>query len=596
MPTKKADTAERAIQMNKKGYQKADILSIEAVFRFKNQDDRSFAFQCKLHKNGETVRVTMKDDDGVLLSLMKWLDIFTLHPGTDNCKFEFPADDLPVCVVGWRGSGVGEKAYLSNIHSKPAELKPSTAPTPTIPQRSEDDIRHALAKIASDYSVTEETFLLWIPEIGNIEEAAKDNIGAQLFLDKFQNKCLDYSRAKAGIADPTPEQAREMLSGRGIHDGHIDTGETTVTEDTDLQTLNAHTESLKDWFPREDDESPAVLTVGEKAVAAIEAIKAKKDSDIIDGEIVSEENDPKPAPEETDFKLAAGKQVAAILTTAFPEATPGWKFNFFKEALGYDGVNPSIDAIGPAKMFEKLNAAIAEAKKVEGNLPAPEKPSETPPISTDAPSTPVEPVSSNGGAPDKKDDTSSKALTVAPQQQKSVAFRPRGGFLMPSGEEWTRMKELAGIISRSGYYKDINTEDKALVVMMKGYILDVDPISALDGIYVISGRPYLSAKLLKGLVERTGQCHRFDVVSEAERCIVTIQRKGREKPNIIQFTKDDAVKAGLWGNGTWAKYPQDMLRNRAVMRAVKIEFPDVDLGPMANEEEQEFAEPLATAS
>ncbi len=140
------------------------------------------------------------------------------------------------------------------------------------------------------------------------------------------------------------------------------------------------------------------------------------------------------------------------------------------------------------------------------------------------------------------------------------------------------MQQLAKFVADSGYYKDVNTPAKAMVIMMKGYSLDIEPMTALDGIFVINGRPFVGAKLVKGLLEDKGKCQRFDVIGDARQCTVTIQRKGRAEPNVFKFTWDDAVKAQLVGKDNWQKYPVQMLRWRAIKQAVDTEFPELSFG------------------
>lgn len=82
-------------------------------------------------------------------------------------------------------------------------------------------------------------------------------------------------------------------------------------------------------------------------------------------------------------------------------------------------------------------------------------------------------------------------------------------------------------------------------------------------------------------------------------CAMRVERRdGGFKPCTIQFTKEDAELAGLWGSATWQKYPGDMLWWKCISRVVRRICPEV-IGAATVRlpgEEDEVWEPHATVT
>lgn len=152
-------------------------------------------------------------------------------------------------------------------------------------------------------------------------------------------------------------------------------------------------------------------------------------------------------------------------------------------------------------------------------------------------------------------------------------------FKMPSPEEFQMMQVFAKSVAASGLYKEINTFDKAFVILWKGFELGVGLGAALDGIYIINNRPWPGAQILKAVVMASGLAVRFDVVVDDYKAVATVQRKGMDV-HVYTFTKDDAIHAGLWNNEktAWPKHPKRMMVARVSRIAVVTDFPDLAAG------------------
>jgi hypothetical protein len=140
------------------------------------------------------------------------------------------------------------------------------------------------------------------------------------------------------------------------------------------------------------------------------------------------------------------------------------------------------------------------------------------------------------------------------------------------------VERLARIAVASNYTACRRPEEAAFL-LMTGRELGLSPMQSLRGIYVVSGKPVLSADLMVAAVRRSGLCESWRVVeSTAARCEIETLRKGETAPARRVWTMDDAKRAGLAGKGTWAAYPAAMLRHRCAADLARQEYPDVLLG------------------
>lgn len=147
---------------------------------------------------------------------------------------------------------------------------------------------------------------------------------------------------------------------------------------------------------------------------------------------------------------------------------------------------------------------------------------------------------------------------------------------MPAPAEWTTLREMAGVFIKSGLLPaSIKTPEAALTVMLKARELGIPPLYGLSNIVVVQGKPVCSAELMLALMYRD-QGDNAVVVEEstAETCRVSYRRRGWDRSRAFAFTLEDARRAGLAGKGTWAQYPQAMLRARCISAVARMAFPD----------------------
>lgn len=163
-------------------------------------------------------------------------------------------------------------------------------------------------------------------------------------------------------------------------------------------------------------------------------------------------------------------------------------------------------------------------------------------------------------------------------QKASLKANESGVLTGSSLEEQYR---LATAYHRSGLMPaGLNSPEKVLVALQLCHELGLPPMSSIGKIAVINQTPSLFGDLPLALVMKSGKLDSIKETVETEgkdpvRAICTIHRKGMTDPIVREFTKDDAIRAGLWGKKVWAVYPKRMMQMRARSHAIKDAFPDV---------------------
>lgn len=139
----------------------------------------------------------------------------------------------------------------------------------------------------------------------------------------------------------------------------------------------------------------------------------------------------------------------------------------------------------------------------------------------------------------------------------------------------------------------VKRAEEAVVLLLTGRELGLSPMQSLRGIYVVGGKPVLSADLMVAVVRRSGLCRSWRVVkSTAAECTIETQREGETEVARKTWTADDAKRAGLLGKGTWAQYPAQMLRHRVAADLAREVYPDVILGLYTDDEIDRTAAPV----
>lgn len=119
----------------------------------------------------------------------------------------------------------------------------------------------------------------------------------------------------------------------------------------------------------------------------------------------------------------------------------------------------------------------------------------------------------------------------------------------------------------------------ALMVIMAGRELGLQPMQALRMLAIIKGKVTLAADATVALVRRSGECAEWRLVESTDkRAAYMTRRKGDSEPTTLSWTIEQAQRAGLTGGQGWRLYPEAMLRARCASALARIVYPDLVAG------------------
>ncbi len=131
-----------------------------------------------------------------------------------------------------------------------------------------------------------------------------------------------------------------------------------------------------------------------------------------------------------------------------------------------------------------------------------------------------------------------------------------------------------------------------LVILLTGRDLGLSVAESMRAIYVVKGRPSLASAFKVARAKQHPGCQYFRLVeSTPERATWETKRTGDPGPTRLTWTISQAKAAGLTGKGTWAAFPEAMLRWRAASALVDAVFPDAAFGLLPSKEEVEDMAP-----
>jgi hypothetical protein len=141
--------------------------------------------------------------------------------------------------------------------------------------------------------------------------------------------------------------------------------------------------------------------------------------------------------------------------------------------------------------------------------------------------------------------------------------------------------ELGNVLARSGYFKDARDASQAVVKVLFGREIGIGPVSAMMGIHIIEGKPAPSANLIAARIKSSGRYDYRVREHTTEACRLEFferdSKGGRESLGVVEWTMDDAKRAGLTGKAgsPWQKYPRAMLFARAISEGARVHAPEL---------------------
>lgn len=128
-----------------------------------------------------------------------------------------------------------------------------------------------------------------------------------------------------------------------------------------------------------------------------------------------------------------------------------------------------------------------------------------------------------------------------------------------------------------------------------GLEIGLSPMSALQNVAVINGRPGIYGDAALALVRASGRCEAYSQRIEGDgdkrEATVVSKRDDSAEPITSTFSVSDAKRAGLWGKqGPWSQYPDRMLLFRARGFNLRDNFGDILKGLRTIEEISDYGD------
>jgi hypothetical protein len=187
-------------------------------------------------------------------------------------------------------------------------------------------------------------------------------------------------------------------------------------------------------------------------------------------------------------------------------------------------------------------------------------------------------------------------MSESPPAAEVATIPPEAEVALPPGVQpsrnYAQAVELGVILARSGYFEDARDPAQAAVRVMIGMDLGLSPTASLMGIHAFGegGRTVfvIEGKLLAALIKgRDGYDYRITERTQ-DKVSITFVRDGVDLEPVIDWTLEDAQRAGLTGKENWVKFPREMLTWRALVEGTRIHFPEILVGqPLYTEAEFE---------
>ncbi len=161
----------------------------------------------------------------------------------------------------------------------------------------------------------------------------------------------------------------------------------------------------------------------------------------------------------------------------------------------------------------------------------------------------------------------------------------RPGGMVPTRAEHNWLLMQVRQAHRAGLCPSGETPEQTYLKLHRGRELGIPLATALAQLYVVNGRVATMGRLKLALVRKSGRYQfRFEPVDDKRReAKFTIWPKGcPEEAYTAHWTIDDAKERGIV-KSAWGKYPDYMLRWRAVSEAVDLVAPDACDLPLVEE-------------
>jgi len=153
--------------------------------------------------------------------------------------------------------------------------------------------------------------------------------------------------------------------------------------------------------------------------------------------------------------------------------------------------------------------------------------------------------------------------------------------------QYTDMERMAAAVAKSGLF-GMKTTEQALALMIVAQSENRHPGSVAAEYHIIQNRPALKADAMLARFQQAGGVVEWVEYTDKKVSGKFSHSVNSPVPVLIEWTLEQAQKAGLAGKDNWKNYPRQMLRARVVSEGVRTVYPAVCVGVYTPEEVQDF--------
>jgi hypothetical protein len=152
---------------------------------------------------------------------------------------------------------------------------------------------------------------------------------------------------------------------------------------------------------------------------------------------------------------------------------------------------------------------------------------------------------------------------------------------------FNEMESMASYIVRSKLF-GAKDESQAMSLMLLAQAEGLHPMTAVQDFDIVQGRPARKTHSILARFQAAGGSVAWEEISSTRACGTFSHKQGGALR--VEWTFEQAKKAGLTGKDNWRNYPQAMLRARCIAEGVRAVFPGA-IGGMLTVEEAQDVEP-----
>jgi hypothetical protein len=143
------------------------------------------------------------------------------------------------------------------------------------------------------------------------------------------------------------------------------------------------------------------------------------------------------------------------------------------------------------------------------------------------------------------------------------------------------VERMAVAIAKSGLF-GMKSPEQAMALMLVAQAEGMHPAIAARDFHVVQGRPALKADAMMARFQAAGGRVKWTEYTEQRVAGIFSHPAGGEIE--VDWTIEQAKRAGLTGKDVWRQYPRAMLRARVISEGIRTVFPGVAVGVYTPEE------------